>query len=481
MSLKVSKRRLGVGCVSIIMMITFLLWNQTLLTTNNFQQYSKLVTPFILIMFFTQLVLLKFLLPRRRLLMYLVVTLFYIFHLSHVILNSFGYDFGSNERNNILFRFSGGICIEATNLILKACCGFFIGITIYFIFCNHTGRFETKMNYYGIERKNDFLSNKFLCILCIVIGFLADIFFSITAIIAQRTYGYEAVGESTAAISYAVRLASYLLLTGVLLIIQDESASLRKKRIVVLLFCTYKFVIMSSGLRAYSLINIIITLFAYFKMTSSSTKIKLKHMILGLISIQLVGGIIVGIRETRAMGIDFKIIASYMFDVKSNILFNMMGEFGITQNVICAILAATKGVAAGGTQLISSFILMIPFASKLFPRYDFNSAMLESKLNIHNYGGSYIGDVLFDFGSSMIIPSCIILGIIFAVLFEWFEYNLETRNIEKTAIMAPIIVEFVYCVRSSMAKMPRMIAWYVILVSLLVLFANIKKYRRRNV
>lgn len=159
----------------------------------------------------------------------------------------------------------------------------------------------------------------------------------------------------------------------------------------------------------------------------------------------------------------------------------MMSEFGITENVLCVLASTLEGIASGGKQLLYSFIIIIPGIGSIAPGLDYDNAFMESKLNIHNYGGTYIGDMLYDFGALGLLLSCIVLGLFFAFLYEWYERNIEEGHKINVAVASPIIVDFIFCVRSSLAKMPRMIAWYLAVAGVLVLLTNSfsRKSRKR--
>ena len=150
-----------------------------------------------------------------------------------------------------------------------------------------------------------------------------------------------------------------------------------------------------------------------------------------------------------------------------------MAEFGGTQNVVCQVVSTFGGTAAGGKQLLGSILSIIPGISSIVTM-DFSKMSLESAMNSHAIGGTYIGDLLFDFGSPGLFWSAIILGIVFFEIYELYEKSIVRSNYFYVALLAPIIVDLIFCVRSSMAKMPRMTIWYLVLFLLLHLLLNRK-------
>lgn len=464
-NLVVSKNKFIKGIISIVFMVIFLIFNNIYVDKGNSVTWSATITPFILILLTTDLIILKNILPRRRTLLYAVIICFFVFHFSHVILQGMYYEFGTNTRNNIFFRQEIHIIFEATHVQITAITGMMIGIILYYIFYREKAVL--------IDSKLLGVDSKALCALFIIVGFIADILNSGQAIVSLFIGGYANVQESISSVFYGFRLLSYLLLPGILIYIQDRNKSAKKRRLILIIFMIYKTIMMLSGLRAYGLINILLAMYVYYR-NEVNQKIRIKHVVLALVALQFGGGLIIGVREARTAGMDIRIICDNMFDVKSNILFNMMSEFGITQNVICEVLSAKNGIGNNGMQLLYSFLIIIPGISKIAPNLNYSAAFLEDSLQIHNYGGSYVADILFDFGTNGILPGCVILGVFFAMLYELFERNLQANNIKCVAVLAPIIVDFIFCVRSSMAKMPRMVCWYLIIVLFLTVIANMK-------
>lgn len=455
MKIKINQKKFLTSIFSIIILSTMLILNSVYVDSGGSVEWSRNITPFILTLFFCSLLIIRNMIPRKRTLLYIVSILYFIFHFSHVFLQGLDYDFGTNTRNNVFFRQITSNVFKATHIEITAFIGLLIGFILFYLFYKEKPISKEKMH---IDK-----NGKALATIMILVGLAADIIYSGMAIIALLTLGYAGVQDTISGTFYGVKILSCLLLAGVLILVQNREISKKKRRSILVIFIIYKVIMMISGLRAYGLINIFVASYVYFRNVSNQ-KIKLKHIIFGLVILQLGGGLIVGIREARTTGMDIALIVSCMFDLRSNIVFNMMSEFGITQNVICEVIQGTNGNANMGRQLLYSLIIVIPGISHIAPNLNYDTAFLEDSLQIHNYGGSYVADILFDFGQKGVLIGCIVLGLFFAALYEWFEREIQENNKLYIAVASPIIVEFIFCVRSSMAKMPRMTAWYLIIV-----------------
>lgn len=467
MKLRLStKKILWLGIASLCML--FLYAYIRIYNNGASSRWNEQSSVIILVMLLLEICLLRVFVPKKRLLIYVVVFLEFVFHFSHIILSSFNYDFGSNTNNNVFFRFSADTVKESVKYSLIGSAGIITGILIFYIFANKSKHLNDELVVFREYNRN--VEKLFLAI-----GLATDMLISARSLIAAKAGGYIQVATSTGTFS-GLTCLSYLLLAGILLVLQDDMISLRKRKIILVAFCVYKCVTMFSGLRAFALINIFIAIYVFLK-SNKLFKINLKYIILGVLLFQFAGGFIVGIRETRLSGISLPIIISYMFDIKSNILFNMMGEFGITQNTVCLVLENMNNSDPIGMQLLYSIIIIVPGISYIAPNLNYSMAFMEARYDMHNYGGSFMADMLFDFGKIGMFMSCLVLGIILSYIFEWFEMSIDRRNVLRVSVFSPIVVQLIYSVRSSLAKIPRITVWYLLMVSVILLLLNKKKIK----
>lgn len=427
----------------------------TNIDTSGQIDWCRNISLLLIITLFLQIIVLIRLNPPKRLIIYIFWAFSYLFLYSHIFLQGIHYDFGSNTRNNIFFRNNYDAIFNGFNVSFKVMCATYIGIITFFSF--------RKEEQYA-KAYTSFSNIRWMQIACVTIGFTFDALYSVTALISTLTYGYSAIQGNLQ--SYWVKMLGYLLLTGISLIMMDDTRSIQSRRGWLILFIIYKTITMFSGLRAYALLGIIIAMYVYYK-ECENIKLSVWKIIFILLAIHFGGSLLIGIRETRASGINGRTLLTYLIDSKTNVVLNMMSEFGITGNVICQWFSRTGAQAAGGTQLLYSFIVVIPFISMIAPNVDFASMNLEQTLDIHNYGGTYIADLLFDFGPFGGIIAGLILGFVLAYIFEKYENSIDIDNKITVALFAPIIVDFLFCVRSSISKMPRLIVWYLIIIFIL--------------
>ena len=472
MKIRISSRKAFYCLIAIIIMLICDLITRKVIFSSNYNWISS-ATIMIIVVLALQLLILKVIIPKNRLLLIVMVVLEFIFHFSHVFLENINYDFGTNTRNNVFFRFANDIVKESTYFGLRSAIAILIGIILFYMFYSEIDLQKERINI----REN----NRLLAWILLFFGLLADLSLTVIMLASSRFGGYLDVQDAVSNTFYGVRLVSYLLLPGVMLLIEDEKRSKAFKIGILLIFILYKLFTMFSGLRAYALINIFLIVYIYARQ-NEYFKIKIKHIVLGLIILQLGGGVLVGIRESRSVGVEIETIIQYMFDLRSNIIFNLMGEFGITQNVVALVSQNLNNLPVHCSQLIYSFITVVPGISYLAPNLNYSEAFMEERFRMHNYGGSYIADILYDFGPVGFFFLCICLGVLFAFIFEWYEKNIDLQKCLTVAITSSIIIEILFCVRSSMAKLPRMIAWYLIICAVLIIITNsiTKKKRVRN-
>lgn len=420
--------------------------------TTLYEWCSK-VTFFVLFTCVIQLTSLYYVSPKNRMFIYFMIVISYVFHFSHIILTAFGYKVLFEGTSLYALSFSFDDIYTGSLMSAEAIMGMFVGFMLFAIFHNKNSDVIVCINH---NTRSPY--SKTFCKALIIIGLLSDLVKN-TIVFTQTVSGYaNLVGTS---IPYPLLLLSYMLLPGVLILVTDDTIAKKNKTTVVYMFVIYRVLTMIGGLRAFALLNIFIAVYVYYRRYSIH-RIRVKDIITLVVVGQLMGSLLIAIRNTRAEGIDITRVVLSMFDFGSNVLFEMMSEFGITQNVINLTISSLKGVASGGTQLLYSIVSIIP-GTRMFFNWDFSSMCLEDVLDLHRYGGSYIADLLFDFGTSGVLWFAVILGLIYASFFETYERSIISNSPKFVVLWSPVIVEMIYCVRSSLTKMPRMICWYLIL------------------
>jgi hypothetical protein len=416
---------------------------------NWLEKYMLLLS----ITFIFQIIIMKLSKIKLLSISFLFLIFTYIFHFSHVLLLFFQYDFEPYYLRNLSINKYG---VEAFLSLLELAFWFSYAVFLGFLLSNmKNNTLDNKKIKANIETNN---FHFILGIILIVLSFPIDFFYMFIGRLIQSIQGgYLAVHEYE--INYILRLVSYLLLPGVFLVITSSNISRSIQKLILILLISYKVVSMMTGLRAYNLISIIIFLYYYFKI--NNMKIKLKHvMILGL-SMLVLGNLLVVIREMRHSGIAASLILSEIFNIDNNIIFNLMQEFGGTINMV-GYVYNNISEPSGGSQLISSIVSILPRVSTIFNYVNWSSMSIVDKLDTWNMGGSFIADFYFDFGYWGILMSGL-YGFIIQKVDDYINFEILRTNYIKAAFFIPILIEIIFTVRSSTAKLPRMIVWYSLL------------------
>lgn len=465
-----STKNLLVGISAILSMMMCSVIINRLEDSHRVLSWESTAVIIIFVLLAIQILTLKIMLPPKRALIFTLVVLEFIFHFSHVFLQSIDYDFGSNTRNNVFFRFSDDVVMDSTLFGMFAVMYIFIGIVLFYMFYSPS---KKKISVVSREQKHLYAW------IFIALGLIGDLPLALMSLTSSMFGNYMDVQTTVSNTFYGIRLLSYLLLPGIILLIQDRNM-IQYQKIILWTFIIYKLITMFSGLRAYALINILLIIYIYMRQ-NNYFKMKVKHLLIGLSIVKMGGGLLIGIRESRTSGVDFSTIFDYIFDFKSDILFNLMGEFGITQNVVALVTNNLHDIPALGTQFLYSLLIIVPGISYIAPELDYNLAFMENRYLMHNYGGSFIGDLLYDFGPDYYIFACVVLGWLFALFLEWYEDKIDFRDNMVIAIFSPIVVEMLFCIRSSLAKMPRMSMWYLLMVFFIVYITNkTSRYIKHN-
>lgn len=413
-------------------------------------KWSLTVFIFCALLLAFQIISIRWFIPRQRLIFILFIILSYLFNISQVFLYGIGYELSENVGWASILKSND--VQDATIIAIKSIICFFWGGVTFFVFFNNS------------NSKKNFLETpgKLFVTVLLVVGFLCDV---ITNIYYPIAYGY-AEGESSL-LRTMLRLFGFLFSSAIVLKLSDCSIPKERRKMILLFFIGYKLICMMTGYRAFSLINIAMAVYVYVRVTGG-LKLTFKAVVLTIGAIVIGSALLVTVRNTRQTGVDLSSMAG--IGVSGNPIFDIIAEFGITLNVIIAALRDMNGIGVGGGQLFTSFLSIIPGASSLFPNVDFYGLTMDTALDIRGIGGSYIGDLVFDFGANGISVSSFILGIILTPLFESFERAIDQKRYVYMAFMFPMMVSFIYCVRSSLAKMPREFVWFFIIFYILWLF-----------
>lgn len=423
-------------------------------------EWSLQVLVFALIAFICQFVSFKRLVSCPRVLFLAFILLSYLFNISQVVLFGIGFELSSSLAWNSVFNTT--YVVEATFLALKSILYLFWGGIAYYTFF-----YKNRITLQPPPSP----PRKIFLYVVLVIGIVFDV---LNSIVVPIVYGYYDVETTTTRLF--LRYVSCFFSSAIVLFLTHPGFSKRERKIFLILFVFYKAVCMLTGYRAFALINIVLAFFIYHR-TVNKIKLSFKTALLGVFVMIIGTTYMVVIRETRLDGVDL----AGMTDTSlvGNPILDILSEFGTTLNVVCQTLQETNGRGIGGGQLFTSLLSILPGVSNLFPNLDFSAMTMDTAMELRHMGGSYVGDLLFDFGEGGIALGSFILGAFVAFFFESFERALEQKRFVYAAYLFPIAIDIIFCVRSSLAKMPREIVWYFFMYFFIwVLFAGARKGQR---
>ncbi len=382
---------------------------------------------------------------KKHLLLPTFIVLSYLFHLSHIALYLYDPQIAEQFKENSAMRRSG--TIEAVTIAVRAMICIYWGAVTFLTLWK--------------KKKSIILDTKvyqprivFIIIITIV-GFLADASYTIYVSIIEG-YGNDEANMFTT----IIRPFTFLLPAGIAFILLRTTLSLKTKNFFFFLFILYKGVSMMGGYRAFALITIVLAFYFYTRVCYR-IKINFKTIAIGIIFVYVGSIAMVGIRDTRHEGVSMAEIQELTSQSDVNPILNQLSEFGLTLNVTSVLLDAKHGEASGGDNIIIAFLSVVPGISGIIE--DTNIKSLNTALNLQSAGGSYISDLLYDFGTYGIIPASLLFGLLFGKVFNIFESDIDRKYYNHVAFLFPVMVDFIFCIRTSMVRLPRVFVWYALI------------------
>ena len=412
-------------------------------------EWCREVSYYLFVLLAFQLFFLKWIMRDFRILPLIFIIILYLFNFPQIIL--YGFDLEQVDRHegySSIFYYSNvpDVFVIAVRAIMAIFWGFCATISFQ---SKNGNKVANKDVYIRVYRQPSVL-------LIFTIGFIADLICNVFVVI---TMGYADIDN----VPYMniVKYFSFLLSASVVIIFANPTVSLSTKRNVLIAFLIYKLLCMFGGYRGFALINILLVLYVYHRICLPF-KFRAKHIILGLLIIQLGSGMMKGIRDTRQEGVDVGKVVTSMFDLNNNAVLALLSDFGVSLGITCEVMETTNGKPIEGTYLFGSIATVVPGSSSLVKRFGYHN--MDEELGLRNAGGSLIADLVFDYGAESILWTALILGMIYGFIFERFESSLKHLSPFALAYLFPILVDLIFCARSSLAKIPREVVWYFLII-----------------
>ena len=440
----INKRKLMMVSLYLLIM-SIVLFMLNVISGINYYEWLFTINILILIVLLIQLVFVKVLKYSFFSISVIFLVLSYLFHLSYQFLLLINFDFGVMSYAIPTSRYGYEVFRAAVEYSLKSIIMLFLGMMILM-------PQSSKYKVVSVDRSRSNEFNKVLGIILILIALPVDIYVRLIKIQGMLAGGYVGVIENSGGVVFSyLSYLSYLLLPGVFLLLVSIKNNIMLTRLIAVVFIFYSFLETFTGHRAYTILQIILFIYLYY---NSIEKPKLKTLIFSGIASYITLSWFIVIRNNRADGLKLSSILE-IFNQDNNVILNTLTEFGFSINIV-SITIYQEVDHIFGSQIIYSILAVMPKVSELFNQY--NNYNIYSALDLSRYGGSYIGDFNFDFGSFGVIVA-LIYGLIIQRLNNFVDKCLIEKDYFKIALVLPLITDILFTVRSGTYKLFRVFIW----------------------
>ena len=247
----------------------------------------------------------------------------------------------------------------------------------------------------------------------------------------------------------------------------------KKKKHFLIFILIYLFITMLSGNRGHQMVCIVGLMIVYV----SQIKLNPKNLI--IIGVATIFGLffVDFIFDLRAEGLNAYMNSSTGFESKknSNIILETIGTFGETIYTPYLVLESYKSISPfWGECFVKSLAQIVPDFFGTFKDINNEAVFAKMVAEGHTIGGSFAGEMYYNFGNTYYILT-LIIGYIFSSLSSRVSYYLGIKQLDKLYMILPICVLFLWWIRDSIGNMTREIVW---LYLLFVLFKSIVGKKR---
>lgn len=379
----------------------------------------------------------------------------YIFHFGHTYIYILDSNYTYNISNILQNDYNNAINALVFIFITIPFVIFGIGLTSYYV--------SKKKSYYVPLKKNTYL---LMSILIIIICFPIRLYIDINKIILFFQEGYN-LSRTFQLNGILNQFASFYFVGFILLIIIFKN----KKRIasvftIFLLF--YQCITMLTGNRGIQLISIVFTMYIYYKFIRKPTK----YDFISLCIIAIIGMKFLTIMSVqRADGFENPLnLLSLLFSFDNRVILSVLEEFGYTLQTIVLEFRNNITHTFGLTYLYSLFTIF-PNVGSFLNNITYNACFVNA-LNYPKIGGSYIGELYFNFGFFAPLFS-ILLGFLVGLASEKIEEYINNNKLLQTSFLIMPCITILWWVRNYFKDMPREFIWGLIFFTFLFKFSDI--------
>ena len=319
-------------------------------------------------------------------------------------------------------------------------------------------------------------------IIALCIGIVPRLYIDIGKVILYIHGGYLATYDLKT-FGSILPIVGKLAQVGIMLIIIASKDNLKRARTLLFITIGYEVFSMLSGNRIFAIVYILTLIYAYFKFVESITKGKAILIViggyLGLIFINIIGIVREGSFSSIFIG------GNLIKIITKSPIWGMLANFGgtlVSLSYSMLFFPADASYNYGKTYL-SAPLILIPFITKIFPGLNKQFIFLQNFPgdNSRSLGGSYLGELYFNFGFIIGAIAAIIIGIGVMYAHNKAMQYWNERAFIKFTIMMVIFQQILMWVRSYFSSGLRNSVYLIALLVLIYIIVDKKliyKFKR---
>ena len=451
--LRVNKRNFVIALVGIAILILENYILGTINSKDDFEQWNLYVSLIVLFNIFCVI----FIFARQKIkvlsLAGFFVILSYVFHFGQVIINGFFPKYQYTLLNAV-GKYKESVVrgeLYALNIIVI--------VTIFIIVSSNC---EYEMICYHRFLEPDLRDVRRISWRILSVTLPIQFLVVIRELVQAQTVSYGNGSESNGMLFQIDSLS----IIGFVLLLFGNSENKNKVRIIMAFEIIWYIISMFSGSRIYAVIAILILLYCYLCLDKEIRMWKfLLYLVLGIFFM----GLLNSIMHVRSMGIiSFSAIVEDMLSFNSNFVLGTLEEFGGSiYTVTSGFDEIPQNVPFNyGKSYIESFALIgVNVGGILTPIMD-NIAFTTRFVNKYSYGGSYVGELYYNFGlfSYFVAP---LIGIVVGRVSSILNYCVRNKYYINGSFYIMVFYGFILWIRGYANALPRGIVWGAALIAII--------------
>ena len=277
--------------------------------------------------------------------------------------------------------------------------------------------------------------------------------------------------------NYFIVLADLFYLGASLSILGYQRSRAKAKGV---LFITVLMVVlgMLSGRRMVKVTYLIVILYLYFKYNSAKSINKTKIVMFAVMAYVFL--VIIGtIGDVRTTGeLSFNIVMKYLGENFSyKLLVDQLGEFGYAAYSLGACVEYFASETMGyGVNYLTAWLQVLPNIGGIITGLSDELSFVLQLPSVYQkaLGGSIIGELYYNFGVFLAIPSFLLGGILTKVTVD-LDDSIDNGYISQKGMLSILLFSpTLMWIRSTFNEFPRAVVWYFIIVYMLKIFLRSK-------